>query len=258
MDEILTEVARQTGSEVKGVAGLRRPVRARFSRLPLKEVLERLLAGVNFAMLESPARAGRSRHLTVMVLGGSTPSAVPAHGEKASPGAPPPAADPTIAELEARRDKGDWEALRQAASAGDSVSQSTALQLLAKHDPESAAKLAAAAMRSSDPNHRLAGIQALADLDSPAAAQALGSALKDADTGVRESAVMSLLSQTSPETVDFLTRAIDDREYSIRMTALEFLAQRGADGEAALYWASLHGADPLARSRASELLDQMR
>jgi HEAT repeat protein len=66
------------------------------------------------------------------------------------------------------------------------------------------------------------------------------------------------MGQTSPETTSFLTRAIEDREYTVRMTALDLLAQRGEDGEAALYSASMHSPDPLVRSHATELLNQLK
>lgn len=254
--EVLSQIARRTGSEVEGAKRLQRRIDAQYSGLPLEEVLTRLLAGVSFAILESNAHGASGKHLTVVVLGESGLSIVRTPTEEKKPALSP--TDAMLAELEARKAQGDWKALRRAASTGDPITQNAALRLLAQHDPESAAKLAAAAARSSDQGRKVIGIQALGDLDSTVGAKALGAALNDPDTGVRQSAVMGLMGQTSPETTAFLTRAIQDREYAVRMTALDLLAQRGEDGEAALNSAAMHSPDPLVRSHATELLDQMR
>ena len=254
--EVLTEIARATGAEVEGAKGLQRRVDAQYSELTLEDAFARLLAGVSFATMESAADGDNWKHLTVVILGASGPLLARTSAEEKKPPLAP--AEAALAELQARKEHGDWDALRRAASNGDPITQDAALRLLAQHDRKSAATLAAAAARSSDPGHKIVGIQALGDFDSAVGAKALGAALNDPDTGVRQSAVMGLMGQTSPETTGFLARALEDREYTIRMTALDLLAQRGEDGEAALYSASMHSADPIVRSRATELLEQLR
>jgi HEAT repeat protein len=73
---------------------------------------------------------------------------------------------------------------------------------------------------------------------------------------VRQAAVTGLLSKTEPETVGLLIEATKDRDPSIRLQAVEFLSQKGTEGEAGLTLA-LGSPDAQVRSRAQELLDQM-
>jgi HEAT repeat protein len=54
-----------------------------------------------------------------------------------------------------------------------------------------------------------------------------------------------------------LSQALKDRDPSIRVLALEALALRGAEGQEALK-SVLNTEDPLVRSRAAELLEQMK
>lgn len=259
LSDLLSEISRQTGLEVRGATGLNRIVSARFSDLPLGDAVARLLPGTSFAMMESPAPDG-AKHLTVIILGGSPNGGEPAAAKDAAPAAPTSKPVTRLDRVYDRAEEGDWDALRKAASGskGDPAAQNAALQLLANHDPDQATNLAIAATRSNDQSRKLVGIQNLAELDSPAAAQALGATLSDPDAGVRESAVASLMGQTGPDSVAALSQALNDPDDNIRMMALDLLAQRGSDGEASLSTLALHNTDPHVRTHARELLDELK
>ncbi|MBV8054840.1 MAG: HEAT repeat domain-containing protein [Deltaproteobacteria bacterium] len=254
--KVLSEVAQKTGAEVQGARALKQSVNLCFTDLPLREAFEKILAGVSFALVESPTGTGGVSHLIVMVLGGAAGLGSDMVRKKTTPSLTA-SSTAKLERLYNLAKLGAWDEVRKAASQGDTVIQSAALRLLAGHDPDQATALAVAAARSSDQSHRLVGIETLAGLDSPIAAQTLGETLSDPDTGVRESAVMSLMGQSSPDSVAALSRALQDRDDSIRMMALEFLAQRGEEGAASLSLASQKNADPQVRSRARELLDAM-
>ncbi len=259
--QVLAEVARRTGLEVRAVDGLRQTVYSHFAGSPLREGLIRLLANVNYALVEVAPSPRGGGHLVVVVIGGSAslPAQPPPPAKDQTLTTPPPAPDTpedVAARLHDAAKHGNLAPLRRAATSGDRIAQAVALQLLAQHSPLDADSLAAAAARSSDLNRRLNALQVLADIDSSVAVNALGAALDDPNAVVRQSAVMGLLGQTGPHAVGFLTQATCDRDASIRILALDFLAQRGPEGAAGLAFA-LKSADPQVSARARELLDQM-
>ncbi len=263
--KVLAEVARQTGVEFSGgdVNGCGR-TDVGFSNLSLQEGIERLLTGANYAIVQSKPTDGRAGHLMIVVLG-CNPSMASQSDRQPSSRKPEMTGSPAallhgntieqVSEINAFAKQENWDALGKLASGGDPATQTLALQLLSQHDNDQAARLAIGALHSKDQSRQLAGIQALSGLDRPDAARALGDALSSDDVGVRESAVMGLMGQTDPEAVNALTQALQDHDPAIRMMALTLLAQRGADGEAALE-AALHNSDSAVRKRAAQLLDE--
>jgi hypothetical protein len=260
---VLREVVRQTDLQVRDMAGIQREVRIHFSGLSLRPAVTRLLAGTNYALIDGPAGLRGQRKLMVLIVGDSSNAIAQRHRSLGNPtvtAVKQVSAEDAIKEAGRLREaaqSGDGGALRHAATDGDPVAQAVALQLLASSDPEQAGKLAAIAARSPDLNRRLGGLQVLAGVDTPDAQNALGAALKDPELVVRQAAVIGLLGQTDPGTVQLLVQATADPDQSIRMQALEFLSQRGAEGASGLT-SALGSSDPQVRSRAQELLGQMK
>src|SRR5260370_10694431 len=208
-----------------------------------------------------PAGPHGRKKLIVLILGASSHALAQRLGSDGKPAAAvkPVSGEDAVKEADRVREaaqSGDASALRRAATDGDHVAQTVALQLLARTDPEQAAKLAAIADQSSDLSRKLGGLQVFSDVDTPDAQNTLGPALKDPDLAVRQAAVMGLLSQTGPGTAGLLIQATRDQDPSIRLQALEFLSQKGAEGEAGLT-SALTSSDPEGRSRARGLLNPM-
>ena len=104
LSEILREVSRRTGLEVRGLEGLQEKVSARFSGLSLREGLEKLLARVNYVLLEEISPQGRRQPALAWVFGRQAtrlPEVIPSelawpsgppmqHDENPSPQSPPP------------------------------------------------------------------------------------------------------------------------------------------------------------------------
>jgi hypothetical protein len=264
LTNVLSKVSRQTGVEFSGIDadGCDR-TDVEFSDLTLREGLERLLTGVNHAIIESKTASQRKDHLIVVIVGCKHTPAT--QGVRQAPGKsslrvsqPPSLHGNTIeqvSELNAFAEQENWDALDKLASGRDPTTQTLALQLLARHDGDEAARLAVQAVRSKDQSRQLAGIQVLSGIDRPDAAVALGDALSSSDIGVRESAINALMGQTGPEAITILTQALQDPDPAIRMMALTLLAERGQDGADGLETA-LHNPDPAIRARASQLLDE--
>ena len=79
---LLSEVARLTGFEIRGLAGLQATVDVEFSRLPLREGLKRLLVPVNSVIFEEPCCGGGTRPSLVFVFERQGPSPVEAPPEE--------------------------------------------------------------------------------------------------------------------------------------------------------------------------------
>jgi HEAT repeat protein len=265
LGDIIAEVARQTGTEVRGAQVLKRCSHLQLSDLALRDALRTMLAKVNYAIVNKSA-ASDARPTLLLIIhddpsshASSDDLAHQASKASASPKVPMTPDEMTFKETDNLRhaaEAGDLHSLRSAAVKGDSVAQSVALQLLAEKDPPQASRFAIVAAHSSDIDRRLNALQVLREIDTPASAATLGAALKDPALAVRQAALDGLVGQTEPDTVMLLVEATRDRDPSIRIQALEFLSQRGSAGEEGLNRA-LSSPDLDVRSRARELLDQM-
>jgi len=258
--KVLKAVASSCDLEARGIGGLDRPVQAKFSGLPLRDGITKLMGKINYALLE--ASTTQRGHLVLMVFDRSSGSMTQAAAEKSGKGAKPKKPNPDeetirrVTRLQESAKNGQEEAVRKAATDSDPAVQAVALELLAKQDPGKATDIAVNCVHSEDPNQRITGVQTLADIDDPKSASALGSVLKDNNTGVRESAVAALGSQTGSEAIGYLTQATQDPDPNIETMALDFLSQRGREGEDAIRKA-LFSQDPQVRAHARQLLSQM-
>jgi HEAT repeat protein len=262
LEKVLTKVSNETNVEFSGSTNGCGPTNVEFSGLSLQKGMEKLLTGLNYAIVRSRPINERAGRMIVLILGCNRTSA--SAGER-QPSRKPEAAGPDaallhgnmierVSELNSFAEQGNWDALDKLAAGGDPSTETLALELLSRHDGDEAARLAVAALHTKDQSRQLAGIQVLNGLDRPDAARALEDALSSDDVGVRESAVRGLMGQTGPEAIDALTHALQDRDPAIRMMALTVLSQRGEAGAAGMETA-LHNSDPAVRARAGQLLD---
>jgi hypothetical protein len=258
--KVLADVSNRTGVEFSGSVNGCGRIDVEFSGLPLQEGVERLLTGLNYAIVRSKPANGRAGRLMVVILGCN--QAVASQYDLQLSRKPESRvallhgnAIQRVSEINTFAEQENWDALDKLASGGDPSTQTLALELLSRHDSDEAARLGVQAVHSKDQSRQLAGIQVLSGIDRPDAARALGDALSSSDIGVRESAINALMGQTGPEAITALTQALQDHDPAIRMMALSLLAQRGDDGEAALE-AALHNSDPAVRKQAAQLLDE--
>jgi len=94
--EVLDEVARQTGAQIRGQVRADRDVTAQFDAVPLPEALHRLLGDQNFALVYGDGGKLKS----VRLLGGTTGQTAGAPAPSpAAPAVPPPPVQPGLANL---------------------------------------------------------------------------------------------------------------------------------------------------------------
>lgn len=142
--QILQEVARQTGMEIRGLEGLQEPVSVRFARLPLHEGLQKL--PVNYLMVWETVPQREPRPVLALVFGRNVPSPPEILPHKALPSAegtePGVVEDSQEERLEAQQaltEQGNEEALREARfDDPDPTIQTAAFELLAEQDRQGA------------------------------------------------------------------------------------------------------------------------
>ncbi len=251
---ILQEVARTLDIKITVSEEVSGPTSVCFAGLPMEEGLRRLLEGQSFIFLYHETRLAELRLVTARPLRkarGNREGLVDSISDEAR----------RFLDLEGALAQGrdeDYETLIQATADPDPAISLLAFRGLAQWNPVETIALATATSRDPDLARRLTGLQALGGLDDPLAVQTLGEALTDSDVGVREYSVRGLAGQTSPGAVLILSQALEDRVPSIRLLALNAIAQKGVEGQAAIQFALNTTGDPLVRSRAIELLEQMR
>jgi len=256
--QVLQEVARQTGLEARGLERLQEKVSVRFSSLSLREGLQKLLAYVNYVILEKKSFQGDAQPVLVLASGRRTTPSTGERGEK-------PEEDPVVEEDQGRRlaalyasvQQGDSEALQKALFDRDQVVQATAYELLAKQDPEKAVAVLLEATKSDQPGTRLQALQLLdqsGQAEGRVALSALDSALGDEDVTVKGYAAQALVERGTPEAMVHLYRALHDPDPSFRMMVVEVVA--GKEQGRQMLQAALRDDNEAVRSMAAFWLER--
>jgi len=256
--QVLQEVARQTGLEARGLERLQEKVSVRFSSLSLREGLQKLLAYVNYVILEKKSFQGDTQPVLVLASGRRTTPSTGERGEK-------PEEDPVVEEDQGRRlaalyasvQQGDSEALQKALFDRDQVVQATAYELLAKQDPEKAVAVLLEATKSDQPGTRLQALQLLdqsGQAEGRVALSALDSALGDEDVTVKGYAAQALVERGTPEAMVHLYRALHDPDPSFRMMVVEVVA--GKEQGRQMLQAALRDDNEAVRSMAAFWLER--
>jgi hypothetical protein len=76
LSQVLQEVSRQTGIEIRGLEELQEEVSVSFASLPLHEGIQKLLSPVNYIILEDVVSQGGVRPTRALILGRRRPSSL--------------------------------------------------------------------------------------------------------------------------------------------------------------------------------------
>ena len=258
LSQILREIAQDTGMEIRGSQDLQEEVSVRFSRLPLRQVLARLLGGMNYLLLlEDPTHRGGRRSGLIWVLGRRAPT-------------------PEIASLtgaqETRSEKAEGEttprasglatdeaALRRSLSDANPEVQATALDLLAENNRQEAIPLLVDGTRSQQPQMRLRALDLLinSQANENTVLSALGRAVTDEDVGVKSYAIRALAERGGPEAIARLGEALRDSDPAIKMLAIEHIARSVPPTQrAVLLQQAATDSNEMVRSAASTWLEE--
>lgn len=260
LSDLLQEIARREDIALNGVELLEEIVSVHIDNLPLEKGLMCLLQGRNFYFLHNNHGLAKIGLFQGVRAEGDNLSEKDSNESEIPEGAGKtiPEEDPFHALEVSVSSGGDIarNALFAATKDPDPDISLFAYELLSRRNYAEAVDLAITTAKGSDASQRLVAIQALGQMDDPAILPTLREALKDDDPMVREFGVRALAEQTDREAISLLSEAFADPLGSIRLLALEVIGSKGVEGKELLLYAS-NVEDPLLRSMAKELLDQI-
>lgn len=248
LSDILREVARQTGLEVRGLEGLQEEVSVRFADLPLDEALRKLLSRVNSLILGESSPQGKPRPVLGVIFERRTEPVARREepgdrlaaftgildkgGTEAEQALFSAALDPepsvrelAVETLAARRSQEDFQTILKAATAADAVTRLMALQVLSQHETLALPALAEAL---SDEDREVKGyaMQMLAQKRSPEALEALRQVLHDPNPAFRQYALKFLGQLGDPTSLSYIGLALQDEDEAVRGLAADLLGRQ--------------------------------
>lgn len=254
LSEILREVARQTGLEVRGLEGLQEEVSVRFVDLPFDEALRKLLDRVNSLIIGESSPQGKPRPVLGVVFERRT--ALSPEKLKEEPVALWEEQGARLAALTEILDKGGTQAeqaLFSAALDPDPSIRELASETLAARNSEEDFQTILKAATAEDALTRLMALQVLSQHET-FALPALAEALLDQDREVKGYAMQMLAQKRSPKALEALGQVLHDPNPAFRQYALKFLRQLGDPTSLSYIGLALHDEDEAVRGLAADLL----
>ena len=250
LSQILREVARQTGMEIRGSQEIGQRVSMHFSEASLEKGLKALLDGVDYAVLgdiSSPEKA-RAAHLVVFGLlssdsnrnsvsnattGVSVSCAATLHRPRlAGPRGAVAQETPGFQEEHPNHEElaavGDVDTLSKAVQKSDPTVQAEAFERLSKLNPQAAMDALSSALNSDQSVERLQALQLLdqSDLaDKDAVVSAMGQALSAGDPSIKDYAIQALARRGGSQEIDLLRQALSDADPAVRLMVVESVGQ---------------------------------
>jgi len=242
--QVLREIGRQTGTEMRGVDTLQGRVSVQFSGVSLADSLQNLLSGCGYALINKTSGGDGASHLLLVILeerAAASPRGaairVEAQGVPDGSASPQPyhsaqtaslAVSQKLAALNTSAQQGDQETLRKAVLDSDPVVQASAFQALAGQDKNAAVAALLEAVRSDQPSTRLEALQLLnqsGNADEETVLSALGDGVKDVDPTIRLYSVQAVATRGGPEAMGYLRQALGDPNHSFRAIVISAAAQ---------------------------------
>ena len=214
LSEVVKAVASKAGIEVVELGEFRQEISVQFSDVPLHDGLQRLLADVDYVLIESASAQQRQGPTLTVILGGRVKSSAQQ------------IIDCVFADA-VDTSKGLTEdnetALERALADPDPNSQALALDLIVERDHENAVPVLVEGTQSSMPEVRLRAIDLLVNsqADDQTILSALGQALNDQQREVRGYAIRALAQRGTPEGLSYLQAALVDPDPGIRLLTLD-------------------------------------
>ena len=219
LQELLQEIARQSGLIIVGYGSSAERITIEFHQLPLEEGLRRILRHQSFAVeyarltpKESRSTVLRPKRLWIL--------------SKAKNGSPVQTTlvDNAKAGYSLEDVATDSPKIEAALTSDDALDRMDAIEALGESGRPEAVEPLSLALKDEDEDVREAAITALANIGGDEAAQALAIALQDKDTSVREEAVEALGEIGGESVILLLEQALADEDEYVRETAAELLA----------------------------------
>jgi HEAT repeat protein len=249
LSEVIKAVAAKAGIEVVELEEFRQEISVQFSDVPLHDGLQRLLADLDYVLIESASAQEQQPPALTVILGGRVRSS----SQKIIDCVLADAIDTSKGLTEDNET-----ALRRALDDPDPNSQALALDLIAERDHENAVPVLVEGTQSSMPEVRLRAIELLVNsqADDQTILSALGQAVNDQQREIRSYAIRTLAQRGTPEGLSYLQAALADPDPGIRILTLDniFRFVPPAQGIPLLQEAATINSDEAVRSTAASLL----
>ncbi len=243
---LLEEIARHSDLRVTVYGALSARITLDLKQAPMREAVERLLQGQNFALRyaePAPPRSGAANgHATqsvtnqLWVFPEETGQATLMTGKADSESPRPTIATPTTLE---------------------------AISQILDHADEPGGRegaldaLAAAALSSEEVSVRAEAVHGLGELDDPNTLPVLGQALRDEEQQVRQAAIEALSDLGSADAAWELAPVLDDPSADLREEAIYALGEMDASVARILLERALADEEPVVREAAAEVLEEL-
>jgi HEAT repeat protein len=249
LSEVIQSVASKAGIAVVELEEFRQEISVQLADVPLHDGLQRLLADVNYVLIESASGQEQRRPVLTVILGGRVQSS----SQKIIDCVLADAVDISKGFTEEDNET----VLRRALDDPDPNSQALVLDLLVERDHENAVPVLVEGTQSSMPEVRLRAIDLLvsSQADDQTILSALGRGVNDEDRGIRSYAIRTLAQRGAPEGLAYLQAALVDPDPGTRILTLDniFRFVPPAQGIPLLQAATLDSNEAV-RSTASSLL----
>lgn len=228
LQDLLNEVARHSGIELRLYAPLDERVTRSFNELGLPQAIDRLLRGKSYT-LQQAGDGSASMSSTLWVFGQGSRV-----GSELALELPRVATSPedafgnrleVVAALAETGDEPDTAALASAIVDRSISVRYEAVHVLGEIGGATSTGLLEQALQDADTNIRTASIDALAEIGGEDSARALALALNDADPAVRENAVYALGDIGGATATELIEQAARDPDALVREVADEILSE---------------------------------
>ncbi len=238
LSQILEELQRQTGLELRGANQLRGRISIHLSNVTLSDGLRALLQGCNYAIIDhlAVAKGGPRPYLYLFGYVANRHNDV-SNGVAKSTGKSGAVKKQTelgegrgqFVLVDGRAELFDEQALRKGVRDDDPDVQGRAVEALAQKNEGAALEELLAQSHSDQVASRLQALQILDQtrwVDEATVLSALEKALGDEDPSVRGFAIESLATRGGSVAMDYLSKALNDPDPSVRAMVVESVAQR--------------------------------
>jgi hypothetical protein len=232
LEQVLKEVAQQSGIRLRIQGSLAEPVSVVFEDLPLDDGLKRLLKDRNFVLMYTRGPAGAApQQLTEVLVFSTAPASTLARRPE-----PESARGPARAGATGGQQQGGWSALiSKGLQDGDPAVRKEVIEQLGALGDKRAVEPLIRALGDENAEVRTSATSALEDIRDERAIEPLGRALlTDTDEVVRAQAAQALAYIGGEHALAALEAALQDKSTEVRERVVEALISIGGERASAL------------------------
>jgi len=242
LSQVLQEVAKKTGLEVRGLSEAGKTVAVQLSDVTVAQAIQGLLGGTNYVIFGSLASPAGVRAARVVIINAAAGAAIDI-GTEAQTG-------------KAAADQAKRSSFRSQLMSTNPAEQDAGFREVIKLNPKEAYDALADVITNGDGIARLRALQFMdqdSQIDPSLVMGSLRDALNDQDSVLRDYSVQALGRHPGSDSLDLLRQVYSESDSTVRLNVIEAVSQR-TDAHALIQQASTDP-DQAVSSLATELLN---